>query len=336
MYMNTWSGHLVADGILMSARVCWRILFPVVFVCFTHVCWLVFASKTNRLLIYSRYPVKRSWNLPSMRIIRRSATCLAPMCVGKEIVVKLLTFRCSSVFLLYFFIKFTCKLDSYRNEWQISDTSLLFCNSETQMIQMELPFNIDVSCTEETEASFKLKRQDVFTVLMAIGFLIHFSAFFPPLKHLHFKSFRLVFESPLCTTQRRVGAIIGHIRFVTLVQGSPIGVKITKHLLYYTGVCPVCWVRGISSAEALEIWVQTRTAVSPFSLMYRLLLLVLSAHQIISQCFMTSLFLYCRYPLCPLIRTFSVAPVGVRPSKIDFSCLFFKRNVLGMKRLVPL
>lgn len=93
------------------------------------------------------------------------------------------------------------------------------------------------------------------------------------------------------------GATSGHIRLLSLVQGSPIGVKITKHLLYYTGVCLV-WVRGTSTAEALEFWIQPAQPCPPLlsctasSILSRLPVISFSP----PQCFTMSLFLYCCIP----------------------------------------
>lgn len=130
---------------------------------------------------------------------------------------------------------------------------------------MNLPFNIDVSCAEKTEASLQLKSQDVFTVLMTKipGYWKHVDSALFPFKTSAFKMFLSVFWSRLCSNQHQ-GVIIGHIRLVTLLQGSPIGVKITKHLLYYTGVCLVRWFRGISSTEALEFEYKPHSCVPLF------------------------------------------------------------------------
>lgn len=139
---------------------------------------------------------------------------------------------------------------------------------------MKLPFNIDVSCTEKTETSFKLKSQDDFTVLMTRipGYWKHVHSALFPLKTSAFKSLCLCFISHLCLNwHQRV--IIGHIRLMTLLQGSSIGVKITKHLLSYPGVCRLLvptrllnwssWV-GVQTAQLCPLLLHVQPPTSPF------------------------------------------------------------------------
>lgn len=152
------------------------------------------------------------------------------------------------------------------------------------------------------------------------------SAFFAPLKHLH----RLPFN-PTCARR----SVRGDERTYQITVAGP---GITNRgqdykaltVLYYTGVCLV-WVRGASTAEALEFWIQAAQPCPPLlsctasSILSRLPIISFSP----PQCFTMSLFLYCWYPSCHLIGTFSIAPVGVRQSKIFFLFVFLREMFWG-------
>lgn len=140
-------------------------------------------------------------------------------------------------------------------------------------------------------------------------------------------------------------------------RGSLNGVKITKHLLYYTGVRLSSFVqRGISSAEALEVMSKNRTAVYPpfppcpvrhlalFAphVLFFLNLLCCLCLSIVSISCLPSHFaaLSSRSPFVCSLYIFFLLDLSVHMvvKKLFFFCfvLFFKRNVLGIKRLVPL
>lgn len=142
-------------------------------------------------------------------------------------------------------------------------------------------------------------------VFWKLCFLLWVSAFDSFLLKPRAVLFPSVFYTLFCVL-RNVTLTYQLVRWVGWAWGSLNGVKITKHLLYYTGVCLFLLYKGASpQLKLFRIWIKAAQLCIPLFLhvqtSYILSCLPLSSFLLFfAKSFMPSLFIYCHYFLCPL------------------------------------
>lgn len=161
---------------------------------------------------------------------------------------------------------------------------------------MKLPFNIDVSCTEKTQTSFKLKSQDVFTVLITRipGYWKHVNSPLFPFKTSAFKKFLSVLISSVL--EPASGSDNWTYQISDVAPGITNWGQDYKALTVLYWSLPRLLVQRYLLNWSSLVWVQTAQLSPPFltcTASY-----ILSRLPIISfispQNLMPSLFLYCQ------------------------------------------